>query len=441
MQIKAKWFIALIMVTCVSLILSCQRDQFAIISSSYIVFFLGYLFILQQEKHKHQIGFWLAVAIFLRVIAVFFFPNLSDDIFRFIWDGNLLSQGINPFEALPSYYVDPANLEKLSSSNIEIDKQLYDKLNSPNYFSIYPPLSQLSFWVSSLLFGSSWYGQAVFLKLLLLLSEIGSLILLRKILQHYYLPASLVLIYALNPLVIIEICGNIHFEGMMILFFLWAYWSIIKKDYVTAGFLYALSFLTKLVTALPSLFLLKKISTKALIVIIISGLITSIAGFIPLVNASFTSNFTDSLNLYFQKFEFNASIYYLAKWVGYQYKGFNMINLMGPLIAFIGVLIIVIGFFIDQKKNLFSFPQMVLYTLTVYFLFGTTVHPWYITTLIAFSCFTKYRFPILWSFLIFMTYVNYSYDPYFENLWVVALEYSVLIVFIVYELINKKSLR
>ncbi len=61
-----------------------------------------------------------------------------------------------------------------------------------------------------------------------------------------------------------------------------------------------------------------------------------------------------------------------------------------------------------------------MWSLTIYLSLATIVHPWYITTVVALSIFTNYRFPLLWSALIVMTYINYSYAAYFENLWVVA---------------------
>jgi hypothetical protein len=49
---------------------------------------------------------------------------------------------------------------------------------------------------------------------------------------------------------------------------------------------------------------------------------------------------------------------------------------------------------------------------------------------IVISVFTNERFPIIWSFLIFGTYINYSYTPYDENLWVVAIEYILILIYI-----------
>ncbi|MEQ9229236.1 MAG: hypothetical protein RIF46_01035, partial [Cyclobacteriaceae bacterium] len=76
-------------------------------------------------------------------------PSLSDDFYRFIWDGRLLAHGIHPFAELPGFYLDP-------SLNIPgIDQSLFDNLNSKEYFTIYPPFAQLIFLISVLIFPKS----------------------------------------------------------------------------------------------------------------------------------------------------------------------------------------------------------------------------------------------------------------------------------------------
>ena len=48
--------------------------------------------------------------------------------------------------------------------------------------------------------------------------------------------------------------------------------------------------------------------------------------------------------------------------------------------------------------------------------------------------FTRFRFPILWSGLIFLTYINYSYVSYFEDLRMVGIEYILVGIFVLYEI-------
>ena len=105
-------------------------------------------------------------------LFLFSIPNLSDDFYRFIWDGRLLASGNHPFAQLPVYYID---------NNISIqgiDEELFKSLNSPEYFTIYPALSQYVFWLAASLAPHSVYGSVLVIKMVIFAAEIGSLFLL-----------------------------------------------------------------------------------------------------------------------------------------------------------------------------------------------------------------------------------------------------------------------
>jgi hypothetical protein len=67
-----------------------------------------------------------------------------------------------------------------------------------------------------------------------------------------------------------------------------------------------------------------------------------------------------------------------------------------------------------------------LAVLLLYLLLATTVHPWYIATLVALATFTTFTFPYIWSALLIVTYATYLTSTYTENLWFVAMEYALL---------------
>ena len=214
-----------------SLILFCvlglgyfsSQSSFNLIFTFYGLGFLAYGYILSSEKQLRQWKWWLKIAILARLALLFGMPTLSDDVYRFIWDGRLIINGVNPFVALPTHYI-------LSGEALPgIDENLFSLLNSPEYFTIYPPFAQLSFTVAVGLFFKSILGSTIVLKVILILCEIGTIYLLPKLLQHFKLPASNSLIYALNPLVIVETIGNLHYEAAMVFFLLAALYLLIHK--------------------------------------------------------------------------------------------------------------------------------------------------------------------------------------------------------------------
>ncbi len=430
----AKWALATLFLGAIAYLgyQVTQADFYAILGC-YIIAFAVYALVLWAELTPKQLQFWLIIAIVARFLLLWGIPNLSDDVYRFIWDGRLWLNGINPFEQVPSYYIE--NKIALNS----ITPELYAELNSPNYFTIYPPIAQLTFFLSCWLFPNSVLGSAIVMKVFLFAFEIGNLFLLLRLLKHFKLPAQNALIYLLNPLIIIELTGNLHFEGAMIFFLLLSIWLILnrKNAIVTAGLAMGAAVASKL---LPLLFLplyLRRLNTKrSLLFYVITGL-TVVALFLPLLGELFFQNFGDSLNLYFQKFEFNASVYYLVRWLGYQYKGWNMIADIGPALAICTLISILILTFLEKKPTWERLPVMMLFAISIYLSFTTTVHPWYVALPLMLCGFTRFRFPVLWSALLVLTYINYSYYEYYENLWVVALEYIIVWMYFIWELFYK----
>ena len=84
--------------------------------------------------------------------------------------------GENPFKQLPCYYA----VNEMWQGGL--DPQLYENLNSPKYYSVYPPLSQMVFVLGALVGSNSALSSIVVMKSILLLAYSGSLFVVRKIL-------------------------------------------------------------------------------------------------------------------------------------------------------------------------------------------------------------------------------------------------------------------
>lgn len=447
----SSWGLALLMlVALLYLGLQVGQSDFYPLISIYSFLFLSYLWVYRTLTSK-DLGFWLAVGILLRLSLVFLFPLLSDDVYRFVWDGLLITHGYNPFNYLPS------TLMTEGPAVPGLDQALFESLNSPEYFTIYPPVAQATFALATFIFPDSIYGAAVVMKLFLFAFELGSLFLILQLLSHWGMPLKNSLIYALNPLVIIEICGNLHYEGAMIFFLLLSIWLVVKGRYWLSSTMLAFSVASKLLPLMFFPFWVKRlgqVSSRAargnqiqrawisILQIDLKGnlqyfawcFLIVLALFFPLLNGVFVQHFGDSIGLYFQKFEFNASIYYLLRWIGFQIKGYNLIATLGPRLAlgtFIGIILLFVR---ERPVDWKTLPLKMLWAICLYLLLTTTVHPWYTSLPIVLCLFTRFRFPILWSGLIYFTYINYSYPVYQENLLVVAVEYLLVMIFFLWEL-------
>ena len=397
-----------------------ERTESLWLLGSFLIAFLSYGFLnFKNEDSSVNVKTLVAFGIVIRVVLLFVEPNLSDDFYRFIWDGRLLNHGINPFLELPSYYIE----NQLHSDFLTTD--LYENLNSQNYYTVYPPVLQAVFAVATFLFPKSIFGNIFVMKAFLLLFEIGSIVLIMRLLKHFKMPKENVLLYALNPVVILEIVGSIHFEGAMIYFSLLAIWLLVREKWHWSGLSMSVAIVAKLLPLMFLPFLLKRFRWRS-----ISYYITVGAGvillFIPLLNEAFITNISESIDLYFNSFEYNGSLYYILRWIGYREIGYNWIALVSPYLTLSIFSIVMLAALLVKERDVKYFAQNMLFALTIFYLFATTVHPWYITSMVAFGALTRFRYPMVWSGLIFFTYINYGYEPFRENLTIVAVEYIVL---------------
>jgi len=407
-----------------------ERTQFVPLIAVYSCAFLLYIVIFKYWKSDQlvQEGKWLGI--FIRFIILFSMPNLTDDFYRFIWDGHLMLNQINPYTYTPEM-VSAQNY--LGADTAVLNENLYQLLNSKPYFTIYPPLSQCMFAISAYLSGGHLLLNQIILKLFIFCFEVGSILLIPKILKQLKLNANLQLLYTLNPLVILELTGNLHFEAIMIFFMLIAIYLFYNNKNTLSAIAFGFAIGAKLwpIMLMPLLF--KQLGFKKTITYsIIAGAVSIVTLFPMLLQYA---NIFSSLNLYFQQFEFNGSVFYLLKWLINKDENFETFTLMRQLLPLVTLVSISI---LSMKYNKDKFLFALQMAFSIYCLFATTMHPWYITPLIMLSVFTGFRYSILWSLLIYFTYVTYIDITYPENYLVVIIEYILVIGFLIFELLNQK---
>ncbi|MEO0903032.1 MAG: mannosyltransferase, partial [Bacteroidota bacterium] len=68
---------------------------------------------------------------------------------------------------------------------------------------------------------------------------------------------------------------------------------------------------------------------------------------------------------------------------------------------------------------------------------SSTVHPWYVIFLLTLTIFTEYKFPILWTLVVILSYWAYSNPDFTENLGLLTIEYLAVFALFIYELYTK----
>ncbi|MEY3052280.1 MAG: hypothetical protein RLY31_2065 [Bacteroidota bacterium] len=418
------------------------QHDFPAMAICFIWLFLGYAYVncrggaWNQGRSIDLYWFWMAVL--MRLVLLFSIPSLSNDAYRFVWDGRLVDAGISPYAALPSHYLQPGQ------SVPGLDATLFAAFGSKDTYSCYPPLAQAQFWFGSHFSQGNLRVAMLLMKSWLFMFEVGNLLLLASLLQRFGLSGSRLLLYALHPMILLEGMGNLHFEVAMIFFVLLSVWLLdtamrtsgFHRSWwlFTAGAAFALAVAAKLLPLLLLPFCWSYLPSSGRKLFYTSVGICTAVCFWPMfsgVGASGSfAGFFNSLGLYFRQLEFNGSVYYLFRWVGYQLHGYNRIAVIGPVLGTAAALLLtamaVRNAIRRRSKGLISGPDLFrywLYAYSIYLLSATTVHPWYLSLVVAFSVFTRWKYGLVWSALVVMTYVNYWYVPYREDLRVVAAEY------------------
>ena len=363
-------------------------------------------------------------------------PNLSQDYFRFLWDGHLLLQGGNPYLQTPDVLIESG------ATGIPNAAVLHEGMGalSSRHYSNYPPLNQLFFALAALFGGKSIMGTVVATRLMLLAADIGIYHFGKKLLLHLNRSPYLIFWYFLNPLVIIELTGNLHFEGLMLFFFAFALYLFTVKKWVFSAILIGCSISLKLIPLLFLPLFLKNLGWVRSLLFYLVVILVLILSLIPFYTPDFFSNYTATLKLWFSNFEFNAGIYNLVKTAGRQFeiKPWELIKVYGKIAPVVTLLLIAWLAFFRKGKTLQSLLLSMLIVMSSYLFLAATVHPWYLIFLIFLCLFTNYRYPLIWSAVVMLSYSAYQQYPIKESMFFLTIEYLLVFGFLGYEIFRLK---
>src|SRR5712664_3786653 len=146
----------------------------------------------------------LALAGVFRLSILFAPPYLSDDIYRYVWDGRVQAAGINPYRYIPA----DEHLQSLR------DEQIYPKINRRDYaHTMYAPAAEAAYFLTTRISES-----VTWMKLTIVGFEMITLWLLMELLASFGMPRQRILIYAWHPLAVWEFAGSGHIDPLAFAF-------------------------------------------------------------------------------------------------------------------------------------------------------------------------------------------------------------------------------
>jgi len=211
-------------------------DRFIALAVVQGVVYFGAVGILLGLRAGVSIWLVLGVAGVMRVFPLLAPPFLSNDMYRYVWDGWVQAAGINPYRYIPA----DAHLAFLR------DGVIYSNINRATYaHTIYPPAAEMIFFAITRVCGFLHAAPVFGMKLCLIGFEALGMAAIVGLLDIAGLPRSRILIYAWNPLPVWEFASSGHVDAITIGAVALALWLAARGANGRAGAALAVATLTK----------------------------------------------------------------------------------------------------------------------------------------------------------------------------------------------------
>ncbi len=212
----------------------------------------------------------IVLAVLFRLSLLFSPPYLSDDIYRYIWDGRVQAAGINPYRYIPA----DAALAQLQ------DDKIYPRINRKDYArTIYPPVAEAVFFLTTRISES-----VTWMKATTVLFEALAVWALAQLLASFGLPRQRILLYAWHPLTVWEFAGSGHADSIAIAFIALALLARRRKSEIGTGLTVACATLGKVFPFVLFPAFYKRWSWK----MPLAFLITIVVGYLPYLGVGLT---------------------------------------------------------------------------------------------------------------------------------------------------------
>jgi len=325
-------------------------------------------------------------------------PGTDDDIHRYVWDGHLQRLGYNPYIVIPS---DPI-VRELHTAQTRT-------LNNPDLPSPYPPGAQLFFRAVTALWESTFA-----LKVAFVVCEFAIVFVLFDLLRLSEQGSHLVLAFAWNPLLAVEIAGSGHIDIVGALFLVVSSAALARRWRTIAALTFGLAVAVKFlpIVLLPFYWKRIRIRDAALATAMIALL------YVPFLNHGRIP--TGSLGTYVQTFRFNGPVFAVLDHVAPP-------QLLVGLAVLVGLVTATWLRSVAPEGPVSNFAWPMAASL----FFGPVVFPWYLLWLLPFLTSGTTSLIILWTISIIPTYVQWHLRALGRPWgalpgWIMLLEYGCL---------------
>lgn len=201
-----------------------------IFASCFVLHLIGLAIGLKASDQKLTTRTVVISAVGFRVILLFSAPIQEVDVYRYVWDGAVLCEGVSPFRYSPHRVVQADLREDGLTAELQRLVQLRDRepglaeaLQRVHYAemtTIYPPVSQIFFGLADLVTpaGASCEMRVVVMKFVIVCLDLGILALLLRLLSRFQMHSAWSITYAWSPLVLKEFANSGHLDSIAVFF-------------------------------------------------------------------------------------------------------------------------------------------------------------------------------------------------------------------------------
>ncbi len=293
---------------------------------------------------RWSVGRWVAVAALLRVVLLATEPSLSDDIYRYVWEGTLTAEGGNPYLHAPA---DPALTAWAHNENRLL-------VNHPTVSSIYPPFAMLLFSALARL-----WDDPLWFRFVAASADTAIVAVLARVLRGRGLSTDGAARYALLPLGAVESASSGHLDliAQLCLVAAIATWDRRRGGVIWLG----IGALLKLLPGVLLLGALRRPRQNGPTLLLIA--ILALCAALPFWEAGPT--LVRGLGTYTAHWSFNGSVYPVMAAILGEYAR--------PLLVAVGAVISVWA--VSRRTDP---AEAALWIGGAFVLLSPTVHPWYV---------------------------------------------------------------
>ncbi|MEW6744039.1 MAG: glycosyltransferase family 87 protein [Planctomycetota bacterium] len=373
----------------------------------------------------------LGCALAFRLLLLVPEVSLSDDVYRYLWEGKIGNAGFNPYTKPPD---DPALLS--------LRDAVHERVAHREIPSVYPPLAQVAF---RALAATSYHPRSW--RALVVLADLAAVLLLIRLLHRQRLPTGHALILAWNPLVVVELAGSGHVDGLALPFLVMALEALLEHRPWRGALSLAVGALAKLHVAIGlPFFVFRQRGVGAFLVF---AVVLALA-YAPFLD----SGALRGLQTYGEHWSFNSPAYdaarqaadvlregiinvtvrWLSRFQGIAY-GINPELLARLLLALAYFAVLV-----PLLRGKGDLPRRLLLAYAFFILLSPTIHPWYLLWLVPLLALRPLPSLILFTSTVTLSYLTVERfrleGVWLEETWVRWVEFFPVIVGLALDLVR-----